>query len=233
MNILEMPGSERPRERLMKSGPEALSGVELLAVLLRTGSGGENGGSAIDAAAQLLASCEGNYLTLSNMSIEALCSHRGIGKAKAATLLAAFELGRRTMDAGAVLSNTVKVNSAIKAYETVASRLRGKTTEECWALFLARSNKLIKKEKMTTGDGSSTIMDVNRILKTALECEARAIVIAHNHPSGNPSPSEADIINTKTLHDAASSLGIDLLDHIIVCDNGFYSFSEEKNYFMK
>lgn len=232
MKILEMPGAERPRERLLEVGPQALSGAELLAVLLRTGSGGKNGESALETAAGLIAQCNGDILALSGMSAQALRSIRGIGTAKAATLLAAFELGRRFMEAGSRAGGK-RIGSAVQAYEAIVSRLKGKTSEECWVMYLSRSGKLIRRERITEGDGNSTIVDTQRIIRMALECAAASLILAHNHPSGNPRPSAADVKNTKMLHDAASSFGIDLLDHIIVCDSGFYSFSEEKNYFIK
>lgn len=233
MKILEIPVCERPRERLMTAGPQALSITELLAVLLRTGSGGKNGESALETAAGLLSECGGDLLALSEMTPDALRKRKGIGFAKAATLLAAFELGRRFHESGARFESSGRLTSARQAYSAIVSRLKGKSTEECWAMFLGRKGKLIKKEKVTTGDGDSTIMDTNRILKTAIECGARSLIVAHNHPSGDPHPSGADIKNTRLLHDAASSLGVCLLDHIIVCDNGYYSFSEDKSYFIE
>ena len=223
MKILEMSGGERPREKLLLRGADALSDGELLAILLRTGTGNEN---AVDMARRVLAESGGDFNALSRLSCAALSSFKGVGKAKAATVLAAMEIGRRFMAFGR--SSRQAVSSPKAAFEAVIPRMKGKGNEECRVLFLNNANYVVGQELVTVGGLDSTVFDTRRIIKSALDNGASGIILAHNHPSGNPSPSKADIKNTQLLREAASSFGIALVDHIVVCDDCYFSFAEDK-----
>lgn len=223
MKILEMTGEERPREKLLHKGARALSDGELLAILLRTGSGKEN---ALDVARRMLAANNGSLDALSRMSCAGMSSFKGVGKAKAATVLAAVELGRRFMAIRPFVRKSI--HSSRAAFDVLIPGMKGISREECRALFLNNANYVVGQELVTVGGLDSTVFDTRRIIKSALDNGASGIILAHNHPSGNPSPSKADIKNTQLLREAASSFGIALVDHIVVCDDCYFSFAEDK-----
>ena len=223
MKIEEMCLEERPREKLKRMGVRAMSNGELLAVLLRVGVPGIN---VTEVAQMLLKSAGGRLSVLSGMSAEKLCEIPGIGPDKAATVCAAFELARRWFSETSGIAK-VPIVSAEMAWRLVSPRLRGLDHEEFWVLFLNKSNYLLGIEQICSGNVSSTSVDIPRILKKALEKNATAVIMFHNHPSGNPRPGETDITTTASLKNALEAIGKQLLDHIIVADTSYYTFSEE------
>ena len=226
MMIRELCEGERPREKMMSLGAFALSSGELLAILLRNGRKGE---SVVDMAQRLLQSCEGSLSRLFSMSLEDLQAVKGIGPEKACSVKAACELGRRFM----MESNGIRkqpVTSARMIYELMLPRLKGLQKEEFWAVFLNASWYYIGSERVTAGSGTSTAFDSRQVMKSALDRGAYAVAVVHNHPSGNPKPSQADILRTEELRRACSTFDLALLDHVIVADDSFYSFHEDNRY---
>lgn len=224
MKIMELGIDERPVERLLEKGADALSNVEILAVLLRSGTTGLN---AMDVARLALSHAEGSLVKLSSMSADKLREIPGIGPKKAASLSASFELARRFALEGTGVEKKAMTGPEM-VYRTMLPRLKGLPHEECWVIYLNRANYIIGKEMMTRGGFSSTTIDVRMFVLKAMEKKACGIIVVHNHPSGNPRPGDADISQTKLLKDALSPMGIDLLDHIIVCDDCYFSFADER-----
>ena len=222
MKLKEMNLEDRPRERLVSKGPGALGNAELMAILLRTGGGGLN---VLETAQALLASA-GSLSGLSAMSLEKMKEIRGIGVDKAVTISAAFELGRRF--AGEKAESPAQVTSAKQIHGIMQPIMKGLDHEECWVFYLNRANRIIFKEKLTTGGQASTVMDTGIIIRKALEKKALGLILCHNHPSGSPIPGNADIRQTEALKKAADTFGISLIDHVIVCDSCYYSFTDEE-----
>lgn len=229
MKMVDMGPSERPREKLMEKGPDALSDGELLSIILRVGRAGEN---VADMSRRLLAGA-GNTLTgLFSMSMERMCEIKGMGPCKTASVQAALELGRRFAAEG---TGIVKrpITTSEMVYDMMRPVLKGLRREECWAVYLNHSNYVLEKCRITVGADDQTTMDIRQIVRKALDKTASSIILAHNHPSGNPNPSEADIKFTGQLHDALSSFGLALLDHIIVSDDCYFSFSDDMMHYRK
>ena len=223
MKISEMTESERPREKLLSRGPQALADGELLAILLRTGTRGEG---VMELAQRLLNLTDGCLTGLFECDAEYLASLPGIGAPKATTLLAAFELGRRFMlEQG---SSGEPVVSPSQIYSLMLPRLKGIGHEECWVVLLDRRSHPATVRRLTIGGGRGTIIDIPAIIKMGLSNGAASLVLVHNHPGGDPRPSSSDIRETSALRDACAACGLALLDHIIVADQHFYSFNEEK-----
>lgn len=213
--------SERPREKMLSRGAEALGNGELLAVLIRDGSR-EN--DVMELAQSILSSAGGKLSVLFNMSLDQLQHFNGIGPCKAASIAAALELGRRfLMEESA--SSGKPILSSRTVYELMIPELKGLQHEECWVLWLNSRNCLLGRSKINTGGMSSTVIDIRRIVKMALERDAAGIFLVHNHPGGNPLPSNADIRLTESLRSALSSIDTSLCDHVIVAEDSFYSFS--------
>lgn len=223
MKLKDFCESERPRERLLSSGASGLSNGELLAILLRNGDKERN---AVELGQQLLKMVDGRLGTLFNMSSAKMCSLPGIGPAKAAVVMAAFELGKRFLNEESGIDKKPIVSSRT-VYEIMIPVLKGKQHEECWLLLLNDNNYLLSKMMLSSGGGRSTVIDVRHIIRHSIEHNASGLILVHNHPSGNPRPSEADLKQTEALHKAASSVGIDLLDHVVFCDDQFFSFSDK------
>lgn len=224
MKIKELYLDERPRERLLKNGAESLSNVELLAILLRAGTRKMN---AVELARSLLDDSQGQVGGIAAMSIDRLLGLSGVGPAKAATLAAAFELGRRC--AGEKTAGSRKAVSSPKAvYKLMIPHMKNLTHEECWVLFLNRANHLICKEKMSFGGLESTLIDTKSIICKALEKKASGLILVHNHPSGNPLPGTADITQTRLLKKGLETCDISLLDHVVVAESSYYSFADEE-----
>lgn len=226
MKMKDMCASERPREKMMGLGPSGLSNGELLAILLRSGTTEE---SALDVARKLLGEAGGRLADLFNMTAERMRSVPGIGPCKAAEVMAAFELGKRFMEESTGISDKPLV-SARAVYDLTAPRMKGLGHEEIRVLFLNRANRLMAQEQVGIGDSGSTVLDIPRILRHALEHRAAAVILIHNHPAGNPNPSSADLEMTKSLKNALNTIGISLLDHIIVSDCLFFSFADNRLY---
>ena len=209
---------------MMEMGAAALSNGELLAVLIRGGSGGRN---ALELARELLALC-GNRLTpLFGMSAGRMCSIQGIGPCKAAQIMAALELGKRFVEEEAGTDRKPLVVPRM-VYELMLPRLKALMHEECWALLLNAKNYLTGELRVCVGRLDATVMDERKILLQALEKGAKSVILVHNHPSGNPGPSSADVAMTEKLRSALHAVGLELLDHVIVCDSSFFSFSQDR-----
>ena len=213
---------DRPREKMLERGSEALTDAELLAILLRTGSRAKN---ALDIARELLEGAGNSLCNLANYSLDRLTATAGVGDAKAVTLLAAFEAGRRSLIAGKDRDRIIF--DARSALEVISPLIAHLDHEECWALFLNRANHLIAKERMSSGGTFSTTFDVKVVVKRAVEKLSSGIILIHNHPGGNPKPGKMDLLHTEELRKASAVLGITLIDHIIVAGDKFYSFCEE------
>ena len=218
-----MGESERPREKMIAKGPGALSNGELLAVILRSGSREEN---AADLARRLLSQCGGMLTGLFSMPAEKMAGIKGMGPCKIASVQAALELGRRFYEEGSSLDHR-PVTTAGMIYDILRPSFKGLLHEECWAVYLNNSNYVLEKRRITTGSSDQTTIDVRGIVRAALDKGASSVILAHNHPSGNPRPSRADIEFTERLHDAVEAFNIKLLDHVVVCDDCYYSFSDD------
>lgn len=213
---------ERPREKLMLKGPSYLTNAELLAILLQSGT---REMSAVDLAREMLASCEGLLSRLASRSTQQMTMTEGIGPAKAVTIQAAFELGRRL--AAEIPADEFTLRSPETVARMMTPLLGELQHEECWVLYLNRAGKYTGKEKVSQGGLSSTVFDIKIIVKKAVEHLASGIILVHNHPSGNPRPGEQDRIQTDALKKAAAVFDITLLDHIIIGKKKYYSFSDE------
>ena len=224
MIFKELSPEERPREKMKEKGVGALSNAELLAVVLRSGTGGV---SALELAQKLLAEAEGKLSALHGMSLERMCTHKGIGELKALSVVAALELGRRIGMEPTTPQNK-PITKAEQAYRVMIPIMRNLDHEECWVLYLNRRNILSAKEMISSGDLESTIINDKFIIRKMIERKAESIILVHNHPSGDPTPSVADIHQTEKLRRSLSVVGFALLDHIIISSNRFFSFSEER-----
>ena len=225
MKLMDMCEAERPREKLMARGAQSLTDGELLAILLRSGRKGE---SVLDLARRLLSLTDGRLTGLFECDPGYLESLDGVGTARAATMLAAFELGRRFMLEQREESEPIRDSRAI--FELMLPRLKGLGHEECWEILLDRKSRIIKILRTTIGGSRGTSIDIPGLVRNAMTYSAQSIILVHNHPDGNPRPSSADIRETSALRDAAASCSILLLDHIIISDEHYYSFNEEKLY---
>jgi len=223
MKMKELNRDDRPREKLLDKGASVLSDAELLAVLLRTGTCGRN---AVEVARELLHSADSALSGIAGMSVERLCSINGIGPDKAATLAAAFELGRRSV-AEPVVRDKKAVTSPHAVFRMMFPLLRGLDHEECWAIFLNRANYVIGRERMSVGGMDSTVMDAKSILRRAIERKASGVILVHNHPSGSALPGQADITQTGILKRTLASCDVQLVDHVVVAEDSWYSFADE------
>lgn len=215
---------DRPREKMINKGKAALTDAELLAILMNTGTRKE---TVVGLSKKVLESVGNDLSSLSRLSIQDLMRFNGIGEAKAITIAAALELGRRRRDADAREKVTVK--SSRDAFEYIASSLNDKPHEEFWILTLNRANKVTGKHKVSEGGLTGTVADQRIIFKKALDEMACGMVLAHNHPSGMLKPSQADIQLTKRMVEAGKILDISIMDHLILSGSGtqYYSFADE------
>ena len=209
---------------MQEKGPSALSNAELLAIMIRTGTGKMN---VVDVARTLLSVAEGRLNAIADMPLEKLCSVSGIGRSKAVTIAAAFELGRRCA-LEAVVREKVSVSSPKTVFRMMLPVLRGLDHEECWAIFLNRANYVLGKERMSVGGLESTVVDVKAILRRALDRKATGVILVHNHPSGSALPGQADIRQTSLLKKALQTCEISLLDHVVIAEDSWYSFADEQ-----
>ena len=224
MRIKDWVADERPREKMLSRGARSLSNAELLAILIGSGTGGKN---VMEVAQELLAQAEGRLVLLSAMPLERMQGQKGLGKVRAVTIQAALELGRRAFEEIALLDKR-SITSPELVYRLMLPSLKNLDHEECWALFLNRANYLIGKELVSSGSLESTPLDTQKIVRRGIEKQCRHIILVHNHPSGQPRPGEADIRQTERLRKALSLMGISLMDHIVVAEEAFYSFAEER-----
>jgi len=222
MKIYDMPADDRPMERLLAHGAETLSNSDLLAILIRTGSKQK---SAIDLAREVLEYANGSLTTLGSISLEGLCTISGLGKGKAANIIAALEIGRRYLEEGLDFEGKT-LKSSEEVFSIMLPKMKSLIHEELWAIWLNSRQKIIGYDRITSGGSSSTVIDSKLIIKKALEKNAAGLVIVHNHPSGIPMPSKADINETATLKDNCAPLGITIHDHIIMSNTSYFSFAD-------
>ncbi len=213
---------ERPREKVMANGVQYLSDSELLAILL--GSGTKNV-TAVELARQVLKGAGNNLHNLGRQGLSELVRIKGIGPAKAITLLAALELGRRR--AGMTHPEKIPIKSSETVFSIFHPLMGDLEHEEFWLLMLNRANRVLGRHKVSQGGLSGTVIDTRIILKKALDNLASSIIVCHNHPSGNKQPSDADVKITEKLKKAAEILEIKLLDHVIIADKSYFSFADE------
>lgn len=213
---------DRPREKMLLKGRQALTDAELLAILIGSGSIGE---SAVALAQRILQAVDLNLHELGKCSLKDLQRFKGIGEAKAITIAAALELGRRRQLSD--LREKPRITASRDAFQVIAPLLNDLHHEEFWLLMLNKANEVTARECLSKGGMAGTVVDVKMVYKTALDARAAGIIAVHNHPSGNLQPSQADLDLTKRLRKAGEVLDLTLLDHLIVSERGFYSFADE------
>jgi DNA repair protein RadC len=221
LKITDWAVEDRPREKLAMKGTSSLSDAELLAILISSGTRNK---SAVDLGRELLSLVNNNLNSLGKLSIADLKKIRGIGQARAVIIAAALELGRRRKLAEIPAARQIKCSKdAAEIFQPVLGDL---SHEEFWILYLNRSNKVIEKMKLSHGGISGTVTDVRLVMKRAVECLASGIIVCHNHPSGNTNPSESDNKITRKIREAGNLMDIQLLDHLIVTEKDYYSYSD-------
>ncbi|WP_033960849.1 RadC family protein [Psychroserpens jangbogonensis] len=213
---------DQPREKLRDKGKATLSDAELVAILIGSGNRDE---SAVSLSKRILASVDNNLNALGKLSLKQLMTFKGIGEAKAISIAAALELGRRRRGNEALEKN--KISSSVSVFELMQPVIGELPHEEFWIIYLNNSNKVIQKNQLSKGGITGTLVDVRLALKTALEVGAVGLILTHNHPSGTLKPSEADKNLTQKLKMAAQSLDIKVLDHLIITESSYFSFADE------
>lgn len=222
LNIKDWAEEDRPREKMLLKGVSALSDAELLGILIGSGNKSE---TAVELSQRILHSVSNNLNTLGKLEIKDLIKDfKGIGEAKAITIVAALELGKRRKLSEALVSP--QITSSKDVYDIFHPILADLKHEEVWVLFLNRANKVVKNIQISKGGLTATVVDIRLIMKEGIQTLASAMVLCHNHPSGNTHPSDDDDQITKRLKDAGHIMDIRLLDHIIVCDNSYYSYMD-------
>lgn len=214
--------NDKPREKLMLKGKSALSDAELIAILIGSGSRNE---SAVGLSKRILASVDNNLNALGKLTIQQLMNFKGIGEAKAISIMAAMELGRRRRAEEAV--ELKKITSSKIIFELMQPIIGELPHEEFWVLYLNNSNKVLSKSQQGKGGITGTLVDTRLVFKAALELGATALILCHNHPSGSLAPSDADKQITQKLKSAGQHLDIQVLDHIIITENGYFSFIDD------
>lgn len=222
IRIFELAEEDRPREKLLLKGKAALSDAELIAILIGTGSAAC---SAVDLARMLLASVGNNLAAVARMSVPDLCKFKGIGEAKAISIISALELGRRRKEQEPL--KFLKITGSRQIYELMRPDLHDESVEQVYLLLLNRTNGLIKKERVSQGGISASVVDPKVVFRFALEQGAHSLILIHNHPSGNLQPSESDKRLTQRLQKIGKELEILLVDHLIYTDQGYFSFADE------
>jgi DNA repair protein RadC len=213
---------DRPREKLLSKGKQSLSDAELVAILIGSGSKAE---SAVELSKRILASINNNLNTLGKLSVDDLMKFKGIGEAKAISVVTALELGRRRREEDAIELLNIKESKTI--FELMQPVIGELISEEFWIIYLNNSHKIILKSKLSSGGLTGTVVDVRLVFKKAVELNATAIILCHNHPSGNTKPSESDIQLTKKMKLGGETLDIKVLDHIIITEKAYFSFADE------
>ena len=213
---------DQPREKLRDKGKTVLSDAGLLAILIGSGNREE---SAVDLCKRILASVDNNLNALGKLTIKQLMSFKGIGEAKAISIVGAMEIGRRRRLEDAISLD--KITSSKTVFEIMQPIVGELSHEEFWILYLNNSNKIIKKNQLSKGGITGTLVDVRLVLKTALEYGATSLILCHNHPSGALKPSQADKDITQKLKKGAQSLDIKVLDHLIITEQSYFSFADE------
>ncbi|MBR0259638.1 MAG: DNA repair protein RadC [Prevotella sp.] len=222
LNINQWAEEDRPREKLMRLGPSALTDAELLAILVGSGSTKED---AVTLMRHILADCNNNLNTLGKLTIRDLCEYNGVGEAKAITILAACELGKRRQ-AGKP-EERPDLGTATLIYNHMHPLLQDKDVEEFWLLLMNQNHRLIKKMFIARGGISEVSVDVRLVIKEAVLCNATILAVCHNHPSGSLRPSHMDDDLTISLQRACQLMRIRFLDHVIITDGAYYSYHEQ------
>lgn len=224
LRITDWAEADRPREKMMLKGISTLSDAELLAILIGSGNKDE---TAVELSQRILHSVNNNLNSLGKLQISDLIKNfNGIGEAKAITIIAALELGKRRKLSE--IEKQIIIHSSKDVFDIFESILGDLKHEESWILLTNQSNKVLKKIQIGKGGITGTVVDIRLIIKEAINNSATSIILVHNHPSGNPDPSGDDNLITKKLKDACSLLDINLMDHIIVCDQNYYSYSDNE-----
>jgi DNA repair protein RadC len=221
LNINQWAEEDRPREKMAALGANHLTNAELLAILIGSGSQKE---SAVDLMKRLLADCNNNLNTLGKMTIRELCDYKGIGEAKAISILAACELGKRRQAESA--EERPDLGTATLIYNHMRPKLQDLDVEEFWVLLLNQHHRLIKKVRISHGGITETSVDIRIVMKEAVLANCTILAVCHNHPSGNLSPSKADDELTRGLKRACELMQIHFLDHVIITDGQYYSYHE-------
>lgn len=222
LNINQWAKEDRPREKLMQQGSSALSDAELLAILVGSGSAKED---AVTLMKRILSDCNNNLNTLGKMTIHQLCDYNGIGEAKAITILAACELGkRRQMEAP---EERPDLGTATRIYNHMHPLMQDLDVEEFWLLLMNQNHRLIKKLRISHGGITEVAVDIRIIMREAVLANATILAVCHNHPSGNLCPSQMDNLLTNNLKNACDMMRIHFLDHVIITDGHYYSYHEE------
>lgn len=226
MKIKELCADERPREKMFSKGAGAMSNAELLAILIGSGTKNQN---VLEVANRLLATVEGDLSRIAAMDPSEVMAMDGIGRVRYTSIAAALELGKRCcLDARGI--EKVPVCSPRTAYRLMIPVMKGLKHEEFWLILLNRANYVLRKEMVSRGGISSTVVDSKLIVKRALDTHATGVILVHNHPSGNPRPGREDLVQTKDIKKALGTFDISLVDHIIVCDDSLFSFADEEVY---
>jgi len=223
LTIRDWAEDDRPREKMLRKGTQSLSDAELLAILIATGNNNE---TAVELARRILNECRDNLNELAQLTIADLCKRfKGIGEAKAITIMAALELGKRRKTSD--MLERKKIISSKDLFNLFEPQLVDLPHEEFWLGMLNGANKVIEIKRLTQGGSKQTVVDVPMLLKLALEKSAQAVAVAHNHPSGQNRPSHEDEVITRRIKTGCEAIGIVLLDHIIIARGDYYSFSDE------
>lgn len=219
--LKQLAEEDRPREKLLLRGRQYVSTAELMAIIIGSGNSAE---TAVELSTRILAHYNNDLHALGKLQVDDLCAFNGIGPAKAISIIAALELGRRRSLAEA--SEKTIVRSSADIFSVMQPLLSDLHHEEFWVIYLNKGNRVIERERVSSGGVSGTVVDIKIILKHALQKLASCIILSHNHPSGNIQPSDADISVTRKLKEAAKLMEIAVLDHVIIGDNEYYSFAD-------
>ena len=222
MSIKFLAEDDRPREKFLLKGKNALSDAELLAIIIKIGHKEE---SAVELARNILKSVNNNWNELSKLSVKDLTKFKGIGSVKAIEILTALEIGRRK--ASQEVPEKAQISKNEDTFRILHPFLGDLQTEEFWAIFLNQNNRVLAKTKLTSGGINQSVVDIRTLFKEAIENFATGIIIAHNHPSGNLKPSQDDLTITKQIAEAGKILQIKLLDHVIITQDSWFSFAQE------
>ena len=221
LNINEWAVEDRPREKLLRLGAEALTNAELLAILIGSGATTE---SAVDLMKHVLGDCGNNLNQLGKLTVRQLTAYHGVGEAKAVTILAACELGKRRQKERAL--ERTQLNSAVAIYDFMLPQMQDLDVEEAWVLFMNQNFKLLRCMRLSRGGITETSVDVRVVMKEALLSGATVLALCHNHPSGNVKPSTDDDRITRRVQQACELMRIHFLDHLVITDGLYYSYQE-------
>ncbi len=221
-SIKNWASDDRPREKLLNKGIDSLSDAELIAILIGSGNRKE---SAVELSKRILSDTQNNLNNLAKLNVNELQKFKGIGEAKAISIIAALEIGKRRKISEVI--ERKKIRNSKDIFQIFGHKLGDLPYEEFWLILMNRANKIMEIKKISSGGVSGTVIDIKIILKAAIEKTASSIIVCHNHPSGNTKPSNSDISITKKLKDACKTIDVSLLDHVIVSYSDYYSFADE------